>query len=35
VLREPLLYLRLYFEQHRVDYDRLLGQVRTTGDWEA
>ena len=35
VLREPLLYLSLYFKQHRADYYRLLGHVRTTGDWEA
>ena len=35
VLREPLLYLSLYFKQHREDYYRLLGEVRTSGDWEA
>ncbi len=35
VLREPLLYLSLYFKQHREQYYRLLGQVRTKGDWEA
>jgi Fic family protein len=35
VLREPLLYLSLYFKQHREEYYRLLGQVRTKGDWEA
>ena len=35
VLREPLLYLSLYFKQHRDAYYRLLGQVRTSGDWEA
>ncbi len=35
VLREPLLYLSLYFRQHRADYYRLLGEVRTAGDWEA
>ncbi|MBA3260862.1 MAG: Fic family protein [Gemmatimonadales bacterium] len=35
VLREPLLYLSLYFKQHRADYYRLLGEVRTVGDWEA
>jgi Fic family protein len=35
VLREPLLYLSLYFKQHRQDYYRLLNHVRTTGDWEA
>jgi Fic family protein len=31
VLREPLLYLSLYFKQHREDYYRLLGDVRTSG----
>lgn len=35
VLREPLLYLSLYFKQHRDEYYRLLGQVCTHGDWEA
>ncbi len=35
VLRQPLLYLSLYFKQHRDEYYRLLGAVRTTGDWEA
>jgi Fic family protein len=35
VLHEPLLYLSLYFKQHRADYYRLLGQIRTEGDWEA
>jgi Fic family protein len=35
VLREPLLYLSLYFKQHRQAYYRLLDQVRTRGDWEA
>ena len=35
VLRQPLLYLSLYFKQHRDEYYRLLGLVRTTGDWEA
>jgi len=35
VLQEPLLYLSLYFKEHRSDYYRLLGEVRTTGDWEA
>ncbi len=35
VLREPLLYLSLYFKQHREDYYRLLDEVRRTGDWEA
>lgn len=35
VLREPLLYLSLYFKQHRQAYYDLLQSVRTTGDWEA
>ena len=35
VLREPLLYLSLYFKQHRSDYYDLLMHVRRTGDWEA
>ena len=34
-LREPLLYLSLYFKQHRTRYYELLQQVRLTGDWEA
>lgn len=35
ILRHPLLYLSLYFKQHRVDYYDLLNRVRLTGDWEA
>jgi len=35
VLREPLLYLSLYFKQHRATYYELLGRVRQDGDWEA
>lgn len=35
VLREPLLYLSLYFKQHRSDYYALLNDVRRTGDWES
>lgn len=35
VLREPLLYLSLYFKQHRQEYYDLLQSVRLTGDWEA
>jgi Fic family protein len=34
-LREPLLYLSLYFKQHRQQYYELLQAVRLTGDWEA
>jgi Fic family protein len=35
VLREPLLYLSLYFKVHRKTYYELLQRVRTDGDWEA
>ena len=35
VLRQPLLYLSLYFKQHRGTYYDLLDHVRRTGDWEA
>jgi len=35
VLREPVLYLSLFFKQRRKDYYRLLDDVRRTGDWEA
>ena len=35
VLREPLLYLSLYFKQNRPAYYELLDTVRRTGDWEA
>ena len=35
VLRQPLLYLSLYFKQHRDSYYDLLNHVRLTGDWEA
>ena len=35
VLRQPLLYLSLYFKQHRDTYYDLLNHVRRTGDWEA
>lgn len=35
VLREPILYLSLYFKTHRQYYYELLNNVRTTGDWEA
>ncbi len=35
ILRQPLLYLSLYFKQHRDEYYRLLDQVRTDGDWES
>jgi Fic family protein len=35
VLNEPLLYLSLYFKQHRSLYYELLDRVRREGDWEA
>ena len=35
VLREPLLYLSLFFKQHRTAYYDLLDDVRRTGDWES
>lgn len=35
VLKEPLLYLSLFFKQYRDTYYQLLQQVRITGDWEA
>ncbi|MCL2660959.1 MAG: Fic family protein [Acidobacteriaceae bacterium] len=34
VLREPLLYLSLYFKTHRATYYDLLQRVRTEGVWE-
>ena len=34
VLRQPLLYLSLYFKQRRREYYDLLNRVRRTGDWE-
>jgi len=35
ILAQPLLYLSLYFKQHRAEYYRLLDAVRHDGDWEA
>ena len=35
LLRQPLLYLSLYFKQHRDTYYEMLNHVRRTGDWEA
>ena len=35
VLREPLLYLSLYFKQHRESYYEFLNDVRKNGDWET
>lgn len=34
VLREPLLYLSLYFKQHRQEYYARLSGVRERGGWE-
>jgi Fic family protein len=34
ILRHPLLYLSLYFKQHRSQYFDLLMRVRQEGDWE-
>lgn len=34
VLKEPLLYLSLYFKTHRSQYYDLLNAVRTEGNWE-
>jgi len=34
VMREPLLYLSLYFKTHRQRYYELLQRVRTDGVWE-
>jgi Fic family protein len=35
ILRQPLLYLSLFFKQHRSRYYELLDAVRRDGDWEA
>lgn len=35
VIREPILYLSLYFKQHRSEYYDLLDRVRARGDWET
>lgn len=35
ILAQPLLYLSLFFKQHRAEYYRFLDQVRKEGDWEA
>ena len=35
VLREPLLYLSLFFTSNRKEYHRLLQEVRDYGAWEA
>lgn len=35
VLRQPMLYLSLYFKTYRSYYYELLNRVRADGDWEA
>lgn len=35
ILKEPLLYLSVFFKQHRQTYYDRLQQVRLTGDWES
>ena len=35
ILKEPILYLSLYFKTHRRQYYDLLQQVRERGDWET
>jgi Fic family protein len=34
ILKEPLLYLSLFFKMHREQYYQLLQQIRKDGDWE-
>jgi Fic family protein len=35
LLAQPLLYLSLFFKQHRALYYERLGAIREDGDWEA
>jgi Fic family protein len=35
ILREPMLYLSLYFKTHRQHYYQLLNEIRFSGNWEA
>jgi len=35
LISQPLLYLSLYFKEHRSYYYELLNRVRTEGDWES
>ncbi|MGB5985605.1 MAG: Fic family protein [Desulfobacterales bacterium] len=35
MLREPMLYLSLYFKTHRQYYYELLNEIRLNGNWEA
>lgn len=34
-MKEPLLYLSLFFKRHREEYYRRLNLVRLEGDWEG
>ncbi len=34
ILKQPLLYLSLYFKVHRDEYYRLLNDIRISGNWE-
>ncbi|MYE59504.1 MAG: Fic family protein [Alphaproteobacteria bacterium] len=35
ILKQPLLYLSLFFNEHRAMYYELLNRVRLDGDWES
>lgn len=35
IQRKPMLYLSLYFKQHRNEYYDMLQKVRLEGDWES
>lgn len=35
VLKKPLLYLSLFFKEHKQDYYRHLMEIRFLGDWES
>jgi len=35
VLKEPLLYLSIFFKEHRQDYYERLQAIRDQGDWEG
>lgn len=35
VLKEPILYLSIFFKKHRAQYYELLQRTRTHGDWES
>jgi len=35
LLKEPLLYLSLFFKKHRQTYYDRLNQIRLSGDWES